>query len=157
MHRVSWSPPTLVIVVTGYFRPCGPAAGLQKVYASESTSSGPPGRAGYLNVRAMIGQSQDHQRKSLFTALDVAGGQITGQHYKRRGRKFLHFMNRIVNQHRGKEIHLVIDNPSTHKPHETRGWRGTRTSISTKPRRTHETVIVCSEFGLKAAAGGAGI
>jgi hypothetical protein len=71
MHRVSWSPPTLVIVVTGYFRPCGPAAGLQKVYASETTSSGPPGRAGYLNVRAMIGQSQDYQRKSLFTALMV--------------------------------------------------------------------------------------
>ena len=65
-------------------------------------------------------------------------------------------MNRIVKQHRGKEIHVVIDNPSTHKPRETRGWRGTRTSAPLSPTHARDGLIVCSEFGLKAAAEGQG-
>ena len=38
---------------------------------------------------------------------DVVGGQIIGQHYKRCGREFLDFMDRIVKQHRRKDIHVV--------------------------------------------------
>jgi transposase len=30
--------------------------------------------------------------------------------------EFLDFMNRVVRQYEGKEIHVVIDNLSTHKP-----------------------------------------
>ncbi len=78
---------------------------------------------GYLklpNGRAMIGQSHDYKRNgttTLFAALDVATGKVTGRHYKRRRRlEFLDFMNRIVKPYEGKEIHVVIDNLSTHKP-----------------------------------------
>jgi transposase len=78
---------------------------------------------GYLklpNGRAMIGQSHDYKRNgttTLFAALDVATGRVTGRHYKRRRRlEFLDFMNRIVKLYEGKEIHVVIDNLSTHKP-----------------------------------------
>jgi len=78
---------------------------------------------GYLklaNRRAMIGQSHDYQRNgttTLFAALDVGTGQVTGRHYKRRRRlEFLDFMNRMVKQYQGKEIHVVLDNLSTHKP-----------------------------------------
>ena len=78
---------------------------------------------GYLklpNGRAMIGQSHDYKRNgttTLFAALNVVTGQVTGRHYKRRRRlEFLDFMNRIVKQHPGKEIHVVLDNLSTHKP-----------------------------------------
>jgi transposase len=78
---------------------------------------------GYLklpNGRAMIGQSHDYKRNgttTLFAALDVATGKVTGRHYKRRRRlEFLDFMNRIVKLYEGKEIHVVIDNLSTHKP-----------------------------------------
>jgi hypothetical protein len=55
---------------------------------------------GYLKLpdrRAMIGQSHDYKRHgttTLFAALDVATGKITGRHYKRRRRlEFLDFMN----------------------------------------------------------------
>jgi transposase len=78
---------------------------------------------GYLklpNGRAMIGQSHDYKRNgttTLFAALDVATGQVTGRHYKRRRRlEFLDFMNRVVKLYEGKEIHVVLDNLSTHKP-----------------------------------------
>jgi transposase len=78
---------------------------------------------GYLklpNGRAMIGQSHDHKRhgtSTLFAALNVGTGQITGRHYKRRRRvEFRDFMNRVVKQYEGKEIHVILDNLSTHKP-----------------------------------------
>jgi len=72
------------------------------------------------NGRAMIGQSHAYKRNgttTLFAALDVATGKVTGRHYKRRRRlEFLDFMNRIVKLYEGKEIHVLIDNLSTHKP-----------------------------------------
>ena len=78
---------------------------------------------GYLklpNGRAMIGQSHDYKRNgttTLFAALNVSTGEVTGQHHKRRRRvEFLAFMNRVVAQHAGKEIHVILDNLSTHKP-----------------------------------------
>lgn len=78
---------------------------------------------GYLKLpdgRAITGQSHDYKRHgttTLFAALDVGTGEITGRHYKRRRRvEFLDFMNRIVAQHEGKDIHVIVDNLSTHKP-----------------------------------------
>jgi transposase len=68
----------------------------------------------------MIGQSHDYKRNgttTLFAALNVGTGEVTGRHYKRRRRlEFLDFMNRMVKQYQGKEIHVVLDNLSTHKP-----------------------------------------
>jgi transposase len=78
---------------------------------------------GYLklpNGRAMIGQSHDYKRhgtSTLFAALNVGTGQIIGKHYKRRRRiEFRDFMNRVVKQYESKEIHVILDNLSTHKP-----------------------------------------
>jgi len=78
---------------------------------------------GYLklpNGRAMIGQSHDYKRNgttNLFAALNVATGEVAGRHYKRRRRlEFLDFMNRMVKQHQGKEVYVILDNLSTHKP-----------------------------------------
>ncbi len=78
---------------------------------------------GYLKLpggRAMIGQSHDYKRNgttTLFAALNVGTGEVSGRHYKRRRRlEFLDFMNRVVKQHPGKEIHVILDNLSTHKP-----------------------------------------
>lgn len=78
---------------------------------------------GYLklpNGRAMTGQSHDYKRHgttTLFAALDVTSGAVTGRHYKRRRRiEFLDFMNRVVAKHPGKQIHVILDNLRTHKP-----------------------------------------
>jgi transposase len=78
---------------------------------------------GYLKFpdgRAMTGQSHDYKRHgttTLFAALEIATGQITGRHYKRRRRvEFLDFMNRLVADYPDREIHVILDNLSTHKP-----------------------------------------
>jgi transposase len=78
---------------------------------------------GYLkmpNGRAMTGQSHDYKRHgttTLFAAIDIATGQVTGRHYKRRRRvEFLDFMNKVVADRPGREIHVILDNLSTHKP-----------------------------------------
>jgi transposase len=78
---------------------------------------------GYLklpNGRAITGQSHDYKRNgttTLFAALDLKSGKVVGRHYKRRRRiEFLDFMNKVVADHEGREIHVVLDNLSTHKP-----------------------------------------
>lgn len=78
---------------------------------------------GYLklpNGRAMTGQSHDYKRHgttTLFAALNVGSGEVTGRHYKRRRRReFLDFMNDLVRRHPDKELHVILDNLSTHKP-----------------------------------------
>jgi hypothetical protein len=83
----------------------------------------------------MIGQAHDYKRHGTstpFAALNVGTGQITGRHDKRRRRvEFGGVMNRIVKQYQGKEIHVILDNLSAHKPKRTYGSHGTRTCIST--------------------------
>ena len=78
---------------------------------------------GYLklpNGRALMGQSHDYKRHgttTLFAALDLESGKVVGKHYKRRRRvEFLDFMNKVVAAYPDKEIHVVLDNLSTHKP-----------------------------------------
>jgi len=82
---------------------------------------------GYLklpNGRALSGRSHDYKRNgtsTLFAALDVLSGHVTASHYQRRRRiEFLDFMNRIVAAYPGKQIHVILDNLSTHKPKRER-------------------------------------
>ena len=84
-------------------------------------------KQGYLkmpNGRALTGQSHDYKRHgttTLFAALNVATGKVSGRQYKRRRRiEFLDFMNRIVAEHAGREIHVILDNLNTHKPKNDR-------------------------------------
>jgi len=58
---------------------------------------------------------------TLFAALDVATGLVKTGHYQRRRRvEFLDFMNRLVAEHDGREIHVILDNLNTHKPKHDR-------------------------------------
>jgi transposase len=82
---------------------------------------------GYLKLpggRALSGRSHDYKRNgtsTLFAALELATGQVTTGHYKRRRRvEFLDFMNGIVADYPGKQIHVILDNLSTHKPKRDR-------------------------------------
>src|SRR5664279_896222 len=72
------------------------------------------------NGKALTGFSHCYKRHgttTLFAALDVLSGTVKTGHYKRRRRReFLHFMNEIVADHPGREIHVVLDNLNTHKP-----------------------------------------
>ncbi|MBF8265422.1 MAG: putative transposase [Dehalococcoidia bacterium] len=78
---------------------------------------------GYLklpNGRAVTGFSHEYNRHgttTLFAALETATGQVTAGHYQRRRRvEFLDFMNLVVSAHSDREIHVIMDNLSTHKP-----------------------------------------
>jgi len=75
----------------------------------------------------MTGFSHEYKRhgtSTLFAALNIASGQIQAGHYRRRRRReFLEFMNRVLAGHLDQEIHVVLDNLSSHKPKEDRWLR----------------------------------
>jgi transposase len=98
---------------------------------------------GYLklpNGRALTGQSHDYKRhgtSTLFAAFDVANGEVTARHYKRRRRiEFLDFMNRLVAAHPGREIHVILDNLNTHKPKRDR-WLAQHPTVRFHYTPTH--------------------
>lgn len=98
---------------------------------------------GYLklpNGRALSGQSHDYKRhgtSTLFAAFNIANGEVTARHYKRRRRiEFLDFMNRVVAVHPGREIHVILDNLNTHKPKRDR-WLARHKNVQFHFTPTH--------------------
>ena len=82
---------------------------------------------GYLRLpdgKAVSGYSHGYKRHgttTLFAALEITTGLVKTGHYRRRRRReFLGFMNEIVTANPGREIHVVLDNLSTHKPKDDR-------------------------------------
>lgn len=82
---------------------------------------------GYLRLpdgKAVNGFSHCYKRHgttTLFAALDVATGAVkTGHYARRRRREFLDFMNDVVAENAGREIHVILDNLNTHKPKRDR-------------------------------------
>lgn len=83
---------------------------------------------GYLrlpNGRALTGFNHEYTRHgttTLFAALEVATGLVRAGHYsRRRRREFLDFINEVVAAYPDTiQIHVVLDNLSTHKPKHDR-------------------------------------
>lgn len=65
-----------------------------------------------------------HGTTTLFAALDVVQGTVVGECYPRhRHKEFLHFLNLLNRQvPKGKEVHLILDNYSTHKHKKVKRW-----------------------------------
>jgi transposase len=64
-----------------------------------------------------------HGTTNLFAALDVGTGRVVADCYPRRtGAEFLAFIRKAVKPHVGKEIHVVLDNLSTHDTPEVNAW-----------------------------------
>lgn len=98
---------------------------------------------GYLrlpNGRAVRGVSHEYKRHgttTLFAALNVRTGSVHGKHTdRRRRREFLAFMNEVVAAYPGQEIHVVLDNLSTHKPKHDR-WLGRHRNVHFHFTPTH--------------------
>jgi transposase len=98
---------------------------------------------GYLklpNGRALTGFAHEYRRRgttTLFAALEVATGQITARHTKRRRRaEFLDFMNAVVADYPDQEIHVVLDNLRTHKPKRDQ-WRARHRNVHFHFTPTH--------------------
>src|ERR1019366_8494276 len=82
---------------------------------------------GYLRLpdgKAVNGFSHCYKRHgttTLFAALEITTGLVKTAHYQRRRRReFLDFMNEIVAGQAGRQIHVILDNLSTHKPKNDR-------------------------------------
>jgi len=63
-------------------------------------------------------QTHDYQRNgltSLYAALEIASGRVVGECSPRHtGADFLRFLKQVVRRYRGQELHLILDNSSTH-------------------------------------------
>ncbi|MDJ0362339.1 IS630 family transposase [Rhodococcus sp. H29-C3] len=71
-------------------------------------------------------QTHDYIRNgttTLFAALDIATGQVTGICKPRhRHQEFLMFLKHVARAYPEQELHLVMDNYATHKKQEVRDW-----------------------------------
>jgi transposase len=64
-----------------------------------------------------------HGTTDLFAALNVGTGEVVGEcKPSRNGKNFLAFLKKAVKPHAGKEIHVVLDNLSTHTTPEVKAW-----------------------------------
>ncbi|TGD32146.1 IS630 family transposase [Brevibacterium sp. S22] len=64
-----------------------------------------------------------HGTSTLFAALEVATGQVTGAVRPRhRRQEFLSFLRQIDRTYPNQELHLVLDNYATHRTAEVRQW-----------------------------------
>ena len=72
-----------------------------------------------------------HGTTNLFAALNVTTGEVFGQCTPTRdGADFLAFLRQAVTPHAGKDIHVVLDNLSTHKTPEVRAWLAQNPQVS---------------------------
>lgn len=64
-----------------------------------------------------------HGTTSLFAALNVATGEVTAEARARHtGADFLAFLRRLERTYPDQELHVVLDNVSTHKTAAVRAW-----------------------------------
>lgn len=99
---------------------------------------------GYLRLpsgRALTGFSHEYKRHgttTLFAALDIMKGQVKVKHTKRRRRRqFLDFMNDVLRDvDPDQEVHVVLDNLSTHKPKNDR-WLARHKNVHFHYTPTH--------------------
>ncbi|MCN9243084.1 IS630 family transposase [Streptomyces sp. RY43-2] len=64
-----------------------------------------------------------HGTTNLFAALNVTTGEVLSEcRPTRNGKDFLAFLKKAVKPHAGKDIHVVLDNLSTHTTPEVKEW-----------------------------------
>src|SRR6266478_6124276 len=71
-------------------------------------------------------QTHDYRRNgltSLYAALEIASGRVIGECASRHtGADFLAFLHRVRRTYRGHELHVVLDNSSTHSTPAVQAW-----------------------------------
>ena len=79
-------------------------------------------------------RTHDYKRNGttqLFAALDVAAAKVQAKCQDRhRSEDFLRFLDTIVKRYGYKEIHVVLDNVSSHKSKAVQLWRGAHPQMS---------------------------
>jgi transposase len=92
------------------------------------------------NGKALRGQTHEYKRHgttTLFAALEIHSGLVRIGHYRRkRRREFLDFMNGVVATYPDRELHVVLDNLTTHKPKHDR-WLARHPTVHFHYTPTH--------------------
>lgn len=72
-------------------------------------------------------QTHDYRRNgltSLYAALEVASGRVVGKCSERHtAADFLRFLNVLTRSYYKRDLHVILDNSSTHKTPEIRAWQ----------------------------------
>jgi transposase len=99
--------------------------------------------------------THDYKRNgtsTLFAALDVATGCVTGECYQKHTHKeFLKFIKKVEGEtDQDKDLHLIVDNYSTHKHEKVRNWlkRNKRVSLHFIPTSSSWLNLVERFFGV---------
>jgi transposase len=72
-----------------------------------------------------------HGTTNLFAALNTATGDVVGHCFaRRRTKEFLKFMNQVVAAHDRREIHVVLDNLSTHSGSDVDKWLSSHPNVT---------------------------
>jgi transposase len=72
-----------------------------------------------------------HGTTNLFAALNIGTGEVFGEcRPTRDGAEFLAFLKKACKSHAGKQIHVVLDNLSTHTTPDVRKWLADNPHVS---------------------------
>lgn len=108
-------PPANAVVLSIDEKPC-----IQALERHQGWLKMPDGRS----LTGFAHEYKRHGTTNLFAALNVATGQVQGKCFPQKRRdEFLRFLDMVVAQHPGKEIHLILDNLSVHKLKDDHPWR----------------------------------
>jgi transposase len=100
------------------------------------------------------GRTHDYRRHgttSLYAALEVGAGQVlTECHPRHRAEEFRAFLRRIVREFPAGQLHLIVDNSSTHTTPEVRRWlaRHRRVHLHFTPKGASWMNLVESWFSI---------
>src|SRR5712691_6587030 len=114
-------------------RPCRSREISARILRTRSSMLAPPFIVGVSMPREagqrLDGETRgvtDYQRNgltSLYAALEVASGRVIGDCAPRHtGTDFLRFIQRVARRYRGRELHVVLDNSSTHSTPAVQAW-----------------------------------
>jgi len=99
--------------------------------------------------------THDYKRNgtsTLFAALEVATGSVTGECYQKHTHKeFLNFLKKVEDQtDKEKDLHIIVDNYSTHKHEKVKNWlkRNKRVSLHFIPTSSSWLNLVERFFGV---------
>ena len=106
------APPENAVVLSFDEKPC-----IQALERAQGWLKMPDGRA----LTGFAHEYKRHGTSTLFAALNVATGQVLAGPFKRKRRvEFLEFMDRLVAAHPGQQLHVILDNLSTHRVEKER-------------------------------------
>ena len=86
-------------------------------------------------------RTHDYKRNgttTLFAALNISSGEVLGKCKARhRHEDFLDFLRKIEKNYPEGDVHIILDNYSTHKHDKKDGWGVDQGSIFTLPQLLH--------------------